>query len=262
MGWFSFGAFFSVPLPCTLYNIFRIFIANVHSHCQSPFPHWICGRTEWSNTPLSLPLAIQNHFFTTDKIFHRHFHHLNLFISKDVVEILFWKVTLSFNPIQIENILFYFKTFFSSFFFPRIIVMSCIETEKMQLFFRIRAFCLGNVHFWNLLQFQCTRYWICNEIYNKFTIFFFFLIFSSLLLSYIFYYFYHIYSLWFIENVTTFFSFIAHKVCNTYLPYFISYGFKFVSWFFYESFICLKCQLTLFSVCFFIFLRTNLNLST
>lgn len=193
MGWFSFGAFFSVPLPCTLYNIFRIFIANVHSHCQSPFPHWICGRTEWSNTPLSLPLAIQNHFFTTDKIFHRHFHHLNLFISKDVVEILFWKVTLSFNPIQIENILFLFQNFFFVFFFPRIIVMSCIETEKMQLFFRIRAFCLGNVHFWNLLQFQCTRYWICNEIYNKFTISFFFFdllfltsfLYFLLLLSYI-----------------------------------------------------------------------------
>lgn len=220
-------------------------------------------RTKWSDIPLSLPLAIQNHFFTTDKIFHRHFHHLNPFILEVVVENTLLKITLSFNLIQIENVScsLLFLNFFRLFFPLELLLCHALKPKKCNFFCWIGAFCLGNVHCWNSLQFQCTSYWICNEIYNKFTISFLFLIFSSLLLSYIFYYFYHIYSVWFIENVTTFFS-IAHKVCNMYFPCFIGYGYKFVSWFFYESFICLKCQLTLFSVCFFIFLRTNLILST
>ena len=103
----------------------------------------------------------------------------------------------------------------------------------------------------NSLQFQCTSDWKFNEIYNKFTFppLISFQDFSSPSFSSI------------IEKN------MVHRKCHIFLSPITRRAIRFFSlltldiWnfmtIFYESFICLKCQLTLYSVCFVIFLRTS-----
>lgn len=138
--------------------------------------------------------------------------------------------------------------------------MLCIWSLQNGIFFSLRT----RASIWrmciveNSLQFQCASDWKFNEIHNKFTfpplisfpVFFFLLI--LFLLSYK--------RKWFIENALHFckeFALSADDMaCNLVFSLLILAIWNFMS-IFYESCVCLKCQLTLCSVCFVIFLRTS-----